>query len=328
MKIIKVAITSAGAGPAIAVIKALRAQKKLPVEVIAMDMDITAPGLYLADKYVLVPPVKADNFIDFTLNYCTREKIDFLIPIFDLETPVFAKNIDRFKKIGVDILVNDYDVILKSNEKKSTHSHCLEHNILVPRIYSKKEINSGEIRFPLIVKPNLGIGSKGIQIISSEKELEFLEDLFDDYLFQKYIEGPEYTIDTVSNFKSTCIAALPRERIVVKAGQTVKGKVVADKRLIAFGKRVADVFRLKGVGCIQCKIKDGKIYLIEINPRYGTGLSLSVGAGLNLPLLHLKLALNKKISKKELEFKDGFFMTRYWEEIFLDTDCFTKTRRI
>ena len=55
-----------------------------------------------------------------------------------------------------------------------------------------------------------------------------------------------------------------------------------------------------------------------MNPRYGTGISLSVGAGINMPLLHLKLGLDKKIEDDELVFEDGCTMLRSWEEIFIN----------
>ncbi len=317
MKSIKVVIMSAGAGPAIAVIKALKRQKEIPVEIIAVDMDRTAAGLYLADDFVIVPPVDEDRFIDFMIGVCKRRSVDFLVPIFDIETPVFAKHRDLFKEeASVEVLVNDYDVISVCNEKKKTYNYCLENAVLAPRIFSHEELESGRVLFPLIRKPNFGIGSKGIIVIRSEKELQTILPLEDGFFLQEYVEGTEYTIDSISDFDGRCLAALPRERMVVKAGQTVKGKTVLNPELMRYGKRVAEIFKIRGPGCSQCIVRDGTIHFIEMNPRYGTGVSLSVGAGLNIPLLHLKLALRQDISERELEFRGNCVMTRYWEEIF------------
>lgn len=319
MKKNKIIITSAGAGPSIAVIKALKTQKEIPFEIIAMDMDITAAGLYLADRYIVSPSVNDDNFIDFMLDYCRKEKINFVLPIFDIETPLFAKNKKRFKKeAGVEVLVNDYNVIDTCNDKLKTYWYCKKNNIIVPKIYTNEERNKRSIAFPVLLKPRFGIGSNELLKIANEKELEAILPLKDGFLLQEYIEGVEYTIDSISDFNGCCLIALPRERMVVKAGQTVKGRSVYDLRLIEYGKTIAEKFRIKGPACAQCKIKEERIYFIEMNPRYGTGISLSVGAGLNIPLIHLKLALNKKISKDELIFKNNYIMTRYWEEIFID----------
>lgn len=315
MKKKKVIVTSAGAGPGIAVIKALKAQKEISLEIIAMDMDITAAGLYLADSYVICPSVKDSNFINFMLDYCKREEIDFIIPVFDEETPTFALNKELFKKqVDVAILICDYEVINICNDKKETYNFCIKNNILTPRIYRKEDT----MAFPILKKPRYGIGSKGIIKINTKKELEANLPLEDGSFFQEYIDGVEYTIDSISDLDGNCLSSVPRERTVVKAGQSVKGRTTKDPELIEYGKKLAEVFKIKGPSCSQCKVNNGRIYFIEMNPRYGTGVSLSIGAGLNIPLLHLKLALGQTIREEELKFKDNYIMTRYWSEIFID----------
>ncbi len=72
-----------------------------------------------------------------------------------------------------------------------------------------------------------------------------------------------------------------------------------------------------GVSCAQCIKNEKGIFFIEMNPRYGTGVSLACGAGINMPLLHIKLALGKEISDRELQYSDRVFMSRYHEEIFI-----------
>jgi len=317
---VRILITSAGAGPGVAVIKALMRQTELAVHVIAADMDKTAAGLYLADEYVIVPPVTQEGeFYEFIVGHCRENEVDFVIPIFDLETPFFSKHREELEEqTGAKILVCDHEVIEISNDKIKSHEHCIKNGIKVPKIYTDDEIAQGEFAFPLIRKPRYGIGTKGVVKISSEKELQVILPLDKDDFLQRFIGGKEYTIDSISDFSGRCLAALPRLRKVVKAGQTVKGVTTRDERLIEYGKRVADVFGIKGAGCSQCVVAGDEIYFIEMNPRYGTGISLSIGAGLNIPLLHLKLALGMEISAGELEFKDNWVMTRYWEEIFLD----------
>lgn len=325
MKKIRIIVTSAGAGPAIAVIKALKTQKTIPLEIIAMDMDITAAGLYLADDFILAPPINDSNFLNFMIQSCKDKQIDFIIPIFDLETPFFAQNKQILKsEVGVEVLTNDYNVVCLCNNKQQTHDYCLANNIVVPKIFTDNEVRSMNISFPVLLKPNYGVGSKDIRIINNKKELDAILPLKNGFFIQEYIEGTEYTIDTLSDFNGRCLSALPRERTVVKAGQTVKGRTVNDLKLVRYGKQIAEKFQIKGVGCSQCKVKNEKIYFIEMNPRYGTGVSLSIGSGLNIPLLHLKLALNLPISEEELKFKDNYIMTRYWEEIFIDGNKINK----
>ena len=62
-----------------------------------------------------------------------------------------------------------------------------------------------------------------------------------------------------------------------------------DQELIAQCAKIALSAGLVGMSCIQCiKTKDNQYYFIEINPRPGSGIDLSINAGVNMPLLWLK----------------------------------------
>jgi len=309
-------ITSAGAGPAVAVIKALKQQRSFPLKITACDINLLAAGLYLADNYYIVPLASEKTFIKQILKICKRENIDAVIPILDTEMPVFAKNIKRFKKRGIRLLVNKLDIIEICNDKVRTQKFCKENNILCPRIYSQEELRKGKLQFPLISKPKKGIGSRDINIIRNKAQLKKFLPIPKGYFIQHYIEGREFTIDVLLNSKGDVLTVIPRERLVVRSGQMVKGRTCKDKRLINFCTDIAKKLGLRESNCIQVKVKDKRIYLIEINPRYGTGVSLSIGAGANVPLLQLKSAFEIPISREELDFKDNFYMIRYWEEIY------------
>jgi len=318
-KDITVVVTSAGAGPGIAVIKALEAQQELKLKIIAADMDPTAAGLYLADEHMIIPAAKDPHFIDEIIKKCKWKKVDLIIPIFDLETPIFAQAKQRIKKeAGAEVLVNDYDVIDICNDKLKSHGYAEAKGIKVPILNPDESPHfedTDSIR--TIAKPISGVGSKGIHRFKTRQEVETARLQYGTtHRFWQEIEGIEYSIDTLSDSKGHCLVACPRERIVVKAGQMVKGCTTKDKELVDWGKNVADAFRLKGAGCIQVKKRDEDLFFIEVNPRYGTGLSLTVGAGLNIPLLHIKLTLGIKIKKEEFDFKDNYYVSRYWEEVF------------
>ncbi len=316
---VNVMITSAGAGPAVAVIKALKMQQELDVKICAVDADPLSAGFYLSDSFHSVPLADSVDFLAAVLDICEKEQIDFIIPIFDKETPFFARNRKIFDECRTRILVNSLDVVEISNDKLRAYQFCLENGILAPRVYSKEELEEDKVKFPLVVKPRCGIGTKGVFYLRTKSDLNALNGrIGEDCLVQEYVDGIEYTVDSISDFDGNVLAAVPRQRIVVKAGQSVKAKTVGDEDLVEYGKQIAEKFRIKGPGCSQFKVRNGEKYFIEMNPRYGTGISLTVAAGINMPLIHLKLAMGKEIKQSELEFKKNLVMLRYWEEIFLN----------
>ena len=62
----------------------------------------------------------------------------------------------------------------------------------------------------------------------------------------------------------------------------------------------------------------GKLKFIEINPRFGGGIPLSIKAGANFPKWILQEMLGKKTNIKFDGFKDSLVMLRYDSEVWLE----------
>ncbi|RKY33490.1 MAG: hypothetical protein DRP68_02235 [Candidatus Omnitrophota bacterium] len=317
MDTIKVLITSAGSAPAIGVIKALRQQKEIKIRIIAVDMDRLSAGFYLADDFYLVPSSQESNFISEIIKICKKEKVSFLIPIIDEELPFFAKEQKLLESVGLRVLVNNLEVIERGNDKYATYLFCREHNILAPETYlfSPRSKYSG-ISLPIIVKPRWGRGSQFLYKLKDLNQLDYLSLPNREFVVQEFISGREYTVDILAQPDGTILQAIPRERIVVKAGMMYKGRTEKNKGLIEYAKRIAQKFGINGPCNIQFIEKGDKFYLIEVNPKFAAGLPLTVNAGINIPFLLIKMHLGMRVSSQELEFKDNFYMLRYWEEIY------------
>lgn len=90
---------------------------------------------------------------------------------------------------------------------------------------------------------------------------------------------------------------------------------------MSLAKEIAKKFDINGPCNIQFIERNNDFYLIEVNPKFGAGLPLAVEAGVNLPLLLIKMHLGSKtpldLTPQELDFVDGCYMMRYWEEKYL-----------
>ncbi|GAI75744.1 unnamed protein product, partial [marine sediment metagenome] len=63
---------------------------------------------------------------------------------------------------------------------------------------------------------------------------------------------------------------------------------------------------------------DDKVKFIEINPRFGGGVPLSIKAGANFPKWILQELLASKVSIRFDGFKDNLVMLRYDGEVWLE----------
>jgi len=316
---INIMVTSAGAGPGISVIKALKIQKELKLFIVGADQDLTAAGLYLADTYCIVPNSKSPKYLNNLIKKIKYFKIRYIFPIFDNENLILSANSELIKKkTGAIVLCKNYDTIKNSYKKLTAQKICELNNIITPKKLDNVNFNKKNISFPIIVKPIQGTGSKNMIVINNSKELKKNLPIKKSYYVQKKISGKEYSIDILSHPNKNLFFAMPRERIVVKSGQMVKGRIFFKKKLINYAKKVAGAFKINSSACLQCIVNKNKIYFIELNSRFGTGLALTVGSGLNLPLIQIKIfekyTVNNNIYKS---IKKNLYVTRYWSEIFI-----------
>ena len=289
-------------------------------KIITTDLKRNAPASFLADTAELVPRIDAPDYIDRLLDICTRHQIDLLIPLIDTELDLLSLHEQRFRDLGVTVLISSAAVNDICNSKKKTSLFFQTIGVKTPKIYQLDQVE--DRNFPVIIKPNQGSASVGVYQIKNRTELNFFANYVEDPIIQELISGDEYTIDVLVNFQGKAISIVPRSRLETRAGETSKGITVKNPALIAAAKYVVE--SLPGaIGCItvQCFLQpNSEIVLIEINPRFGGGYPLSYRAGADFPLWLLQLCAGKKPQVAIDEWEDGLSMLRYDDAIFVKAE--------
>jgi carbamoyl-phosphate synthase large subunit len=186
----------------------------------------------------------------------------------------------------------------------------------VPRsLLADADFDPSRPELPVIVKPRIGSGSRGIRLVEDRDELERL-DRDGTLLVQENLPGPEYSLDTLARSDGQVIAVVPRERLKVDSGIAITGRTVHDDALEAIGRGVAERIGLTSVANIQVKgAIDGEPALLEVNPRFPGTMPLTVASGVNMPRLCVEDALGSPLPDEIVPFKD-LAMIRYFEERF------------
>ena len=180
--------------------------------IVATDMQLSAPALTVADVKIQVPRVYAEDYIPKTLEICKEQKIDILISLNDLELPILSKCKADFEALGVKVIVSAPNVIDVCFDKYKTARFIESLGLRTPKTYvtyneAVAAIKAGELKFPLILKPRWGSGSIGLEFVDDLEELEMVYQLdrkkvmksilatasVDDnfLLIQEVIKGPE-----------------------------------------------------------------------------------------------------------------------------------------
>lgn len=295
-------------------------------KIVATDMQLSAPALSVADVKIQVPAVYAEDYIERTLDICKDQHIDALISLNDLELPIIAENKTLFEKNGVKVIVSSKEVIDICFDKYLTAQYVESLGLETPKTFinlikAKEAINYGELRFPLVLKPRWGSGSIGIEFVSSMEELEEVYPMLlkkikksilanasqgEEYiLIQQKIEGQEYGLDVMNDLDGHNRAVSVKKKLAMRSGETDKAQTVDNAKIREIGRILGE--KLHHIGNLDVDIfeKNGKYYVLELNPRFGGGFPFSYEAGVNLPKAIIEWLKGNEIDDSILEPKFG-----------------------
>ena len=290
------------------------------LEVHGADARLLAPAMRLADKAHQVPPISAGSYIDTLIDLVGRQKIDLLIPLIDVELPLIAAASERFVQAGCRALISSESVVRVCRDKLATHKALRKAGIDTPKTWTWNEaISRKRHRFPYFLKPRTGSAAMGNYVVSNVEELHTFGRRVHDAIVQEFIEGVEHTLDIYTGFDGRPRIVVPRKRLEVRGGEVSKALIVKDPAIMTVGRKVAEMLQAcRGVITVQCiSTADGRIPVIEINPRFGGGVPLSIQAGADFPKWILMELLGKRSRINPMGFRDDLAMLRFDDSVFI-----------
>jgi carbamoyl-phosphate synthase large subunit len=310
----RVLITGAGGPAAVSVIRAVADEALM---IFAADIDPLAAGLYLvgADQRLIVPRGDDPTFVDFILDQCRLLRIDVLVPTVDSELLPLAEARTRFAEVGTELLACPEDTLRSCVDKWTLHQRCRE-AIPVPETrLIDEEFDPDSVPLPVVVKPRIGSGSRGVRLVSSRAELQAV-DRDGSLLAQEELPGIEHSLDVLATTGGRVVAVVPRARLKIDSGIAVTARTVRSERLESFGGAVAERIGVTYVANVQVKeARDGHPRLLEVNPRFPGSMPLTVASGVDMPRLCLAAALGRPMAAERIGFRE-VAMARYFDECF------------
>lgn len=292
-------------------------------KVVATDMQLSAPALQVADVKLQVPAVYDPKYVDITLQICKGQKIDALLSLNDLELPILAENKARFEAEGVKIIVSDPSVIDIAFDKYKTAQWIESLGLKSPKTYvrleeAKHALQTGDLHFPLFMKPRWGSGSIGLESIADMEELDIYYHLLmkkikktilatasvgDEYiLIQEKLTGKEFGLDVMNDLEGNNVAVSVKQKLAMRAGETDKAVTVDLPEVREIGHKIGTA--LKHIGNLDVDVmqnEKGEYCVLELNPRFGGGFPFSYEAGVNLPKAIIEWVKGNKVDTSILQ---------------------------
>ncbi len=281
--------------------------KILKSKIFISDSENIVPTFYMKGiKKYITPKVEKNkkDYIKKLISIVKKVKIKKIIPLSDHDLLALSENKFLFDRLNCDVIISRPEIIKSCMNKKKMYFFCKKNNINTPESFFSKNVKS---KLPLVKKKLYGSGSLGFNFIKEKKEINKID--FKKFFLQKKIDGTEYGIDIFNDSSKNVSRICVKKKLLMRSGETDRCILVNDKKINIFAKKILSVTNHYGnMDCDIIKDKRGKIYLIDLNPRFGGGYPSTHISGMNflkyiltngnffIPKIYKKLIISKGIS--------------------------------
>ena len=185
---------------------------------------------------------------------------------------------------------SNVDSVKICRNKYSLYQALVGSEVNVPKTYSVCDLNGlenifNEIVCPVIIKPNSGTGSIGVKLCKTRQECFehiklLLENAHPNVLIQEYIDAPEFSVEVCSFGGDHHIIGITKKYIgklpyFLETGHDFPAVLsVDDEKHIkqSVAKLLSKLSFDFGFSHVELKIRNGKVIIIEVNPRLAGGM--------------------------------------------------------
>ena len=213
------------------------------------------------------------------------EKPKGMIVQFGGQTPL--KLVEALEAYGVPIIGTGADAIDRAEDRERFQDVLNKLGLLQPDNRTATDLESGlkgagEIGYPLVVRPSYVLGGRAMEIVYSDDELSrYMMNAVDvsnsaPVLLDRFLDqAVEVDVDAISDGKQVVIGAIMQhiEQAGVHSGDSACSlpayTLTADVQDEIRRQVIAMAVELEVVGLmnVQLAVQDGKIYVLEVNPR-------------------------------------------------------------
>lgn len=339
-----VLVTGAGAPGIAGTLYSLRENYDArPVCVVCTDCQDGVVGSHLGDEFAVIPHASCgDEYVTALLDVCLRHRVKVVLPQNTSELSALARAKKVFRQQGVQVLVSSQESIETANDKQALMDLAQQIGVpvgerFVASTFAELEASARRIGWPdkpVVVKPPVSNGSRGVRIIDEQIDLRqmfydakptqiytkmhdlhrVLGDEFPALLVTEHLPGMEFSVDVLRTDEDLIV--IPRKRERVHAGITFSASLANHAGIIQACTSLAEHLDLRHCFGFQFKVDShGTPKLLESNPRIQGTMVASTLAGANIIYSSVKAALGESLPRFNVCWDTT--LERYWGAIGL-----------
>ena len=298
----------------VSLLRSFKKSTAIKIFMVGADSDSYSAALNVVDKSYVIPKFSEPTCVEKIQAICAKENIHAILPMTNKAIDFMDKNRVEFDGGDLLLYLADHNRIQTSNDKRRLAEFFTQKNFASPDLIDPKKPFPG---FPLIAKDPCGEGGKNCFKIEDQTEFDFYSKKLPNHIFQRFVQGREFSIDWFSNKKGLPVVVVPRERLVARAGEVMVSRIELIPDIIESAKRLGTRLQLRGPGNFQGFLEEsGEFLFTDVNLRFGSGVLHTIHAGANIPEMMLQELVGESVEMKSNFVMDGSTMSRFHDAIF------------
>ena len=222
--------------------------------------------------------------VEDVLNVLDKEQPEGVIVQFGGQTAINLAG--PLAKAGIQILGSSVDSIDRAEDRERFDEVLTQCEISRPRGHSVTCLEEAlaaahDVSYPVMVRPSYVLGGRAMEIVYNDEELrhymEHAVQASSDHpvLVDHYLMGTEVEVDAICDGREVLMPGIMQhiERAGVHSGDSIAvypPRSLSEhviKTIIDYTVKMALNLEVKGMINVQYIVRDGNVYVIEVNPR-------------------------------------------------------------
>ncbi len=298
------------------------ANRKLKIYILTPSDKLSSKNswltFYKSSRYVdqvIVSKNRMDS-VDYLYeisDFIKNNNIEVVLPASELGFNFVSKTREDLSALCHLAALPSHDALNIAFNKWTLSVFLKKHTISTPKTILLEEFQLiNQLSYPVLLKPVYGSGGENIQKYNSPEEIKSAVNLNNDsrsYIVQEYIDGYDIDCNVVCTDGQILTYTIQQPLGVEKgfSPKIDKLKFVHDPSVIDLVKKTMNHLNWSGVAHLDLRYcsQTGKLYLIEINPRFWQSLLGSLSVGVNFP--HLLYLLSIGIDIELVDYQDQYY---------------------
>lgn len=327
---LNVLVLACGGNVGHGILKAL-ALSELPLRVIGADVSADKAGMYTVDRAFVSPWAYDPGFLNWLLKLCREEKIDAIIGSAEPILKILASEQDRvLKETGAICVVSSAETFLIGDDKLETSRWLARHGFPSPAFADSADAAAVTALakahgYPLVAKPRMGGGSRGLLRIERATELDPVRGR-PGYVVEQHIGdgGAEFTVGCFSDREARLRGTIVMRR-ELQHGTTVWVEAGEFPEVREASERIVRALKPVGPCNLQLRMHHGVPHCFEFQVRFSGTTPLRTRMGfkeVDAALRHFVLGEAAEDLPRVVE----GCVARYWNEVYLDPRAVAELR--